>query len=343
MNKFIEKIGNFEFNIYTKLKKIEQPFNRNIPQNRFIPTKINIMLLDYNSVTKKFIEYCKKTYKRTEPIELRVFYSKINKILNKNFSLNNHVNEYYCKENNIFAIFPYYTDSFYLHYSYNTNNIYLIGNEKNLNRVILDFLTVDAKYLPLHASAVGKNETSLCFFSDSGCGKTSIMIKLLETHFDFIADDSLFISQDKVFRVYNMINIRKDFPNNPVISSIVSKEKSAKISLNTEYFSKRLGFKLGNSYANRKYILLLKDKNNIKKYDTYNLLHKLDEPFPAISMHSFWCAHYMVKNNIENFITDKIYTSVRFWEEELKDTVFLYTNEIWKKNRSDTIEKIINI
>ena len=142
-----------------------------------------------------------------------MFYDSLNKYLDKHYDLKSHINKYYRRGNKVFAIFPYDNDNFYLHYSYDNNNIYLIGNEDNLNRIILDFLTSSSEILPLHSSAIGINKTALCILSDSGCGKTSLMLKLLEKHFSFITDDSLFSINNKVYRVSNIINvyISKDY------------------------------------------------------------------------------------------------------------------------------------
>lgn len=169
------------------------------------------------------------------------------------------------------------------------------------------------------------------------------MIKLLATHFSFITDDSLFVSHDKIKRIYNMMNVKKDYPNNLVISKKVNKQKNKeKIPINLGELTKKIGFELGNEYSNKKFIYLSKNIDDLAllKKGGKNILAKLKEPFPAISTHSLWCLHYLSNN--KNYIKDLVQKSINYWSNELNNIDYIYTNDIWKKG-SDTIEKIINI
>ena len=151
-------LGNYRFNIYsTHSSKLKLAFNNDIKPNKNFPiVDINIYLIEKGILYKNIIEYCTTSYDKFSPYFIEDFYKELNKALEKNYSLKTHVNRYYIKNSNIFACFPYSSDNFYIHFSYNDNNIYLLGNENNLNRIILDFLTVSSEYLPFHSSACRK-------------------------------------------------------------------------------------------------------------------------------------------------------------------------------------------
>ena len=169
------------------------------------------------------------------------------------------------------------------------------------------------------------------------------MIKLLATHFSFITDDSLFVSQNKIKRIYNIINVKKDFPNNKIISKKISSQKNQeKIPINLTKLTKKIGFYLGNEYVNKKYIYLSKNDDNLYflKAGRKAILNTLKEPFPSISTHSLWCLHYLVKD--KNYIKILTNKSIKYWSNEFNNIDYINTNELWKKG-SDTIEKIINI
>ncbi len=163
--KTIEQIGNFIFNIYSYFPYKNLSFNKFPKSQKYDDIEINIHVIRLDSKVRKFINYCENKYIQFNPINLQVFYDSLNKYLDKHYDLKSHINKYYRRGNEVFAIFPYDNDNFYLHYSYDNNNIYLIGNEDNLNRIILDFLTSSSEILPLHSSAIGINKTALCILS----------------------------------------------------------------------------------------------------------------------------------------------------------------------------------
>lgn len=342
--KTTEKIGNFIFNIYSYFPYENLSFNK-IPENqKYGNIEINIHVIKLDNKAKRFIKYCKDKYIQFNPIDLQMFYDSLNKYLNKGYDLKKHINKYYRRGNKVFSIFPYTNDNFYLYYSYGNNNIYLIGNEDNLNRIILDFLTSISEILPLHSSAIGIKKTALCILSDSGCGKTSLMLKLLEKHFSFITDDSLFTINNKVYRVNNIINVRKNFAENKIIDEYIKKKViqntyQEKVPINLNYFKNIIGFELGNSYSNKKYLYIAKEDCNLKEKE-YNIIKIMKEPFPSIAHQSYWCFHYITNNYLIR-IQDIVKNSINYWEKELKDIKYLSSNDLWK-NRGDITEKIIS-
>ena len=227
--------------------------------------------------------------------------------------MENHINRYYKYENYLFAYFPYSTDNFVLQYTTNYNKIQLYGSKNNLYRIILDFLTINQRYLPLHASSISKNNHSFCFIGESGGGKTSFLIKLLQKKYNFLSDDSIFVNHKKIFPTTYFLSVRKDFPNHPAIKNIVKNHKEEKIFINIEKdISSILLSKSVDISKNNFYIIKPKEK-------IWEGISKMLEPFPCISRHSFWCTKFVIRNNIDKWIGEKIKKSVAFWENQTKN------------------------
>lgn len=297
------KIGNFQFNIYTSLK-IKLFFNE-INPNIDLKEKIiiNIYLENNLKLMKNFLKYCDENKdKEFVPIELEYFYKKINEKLTYKHNIANHINKYYKIGNDILAIFPYVSDNFLLKYNELNNDIYIIGNNENLNRIILDFLSVSRTMLPLHASSVARNDTAIVLISDSCGGKTSILVKLLEIGYDFLSDDSMFFEKSGVYRVSNSLYFRRKFPNNYKFSEIAKKNEKEKIHVDMEKASTEFGFGLAEKASKLKVYVLKKDK-------TVCRIENMKQPFPCIDKQSFWCIKYIEKN-YEKYITDIIDKSI---------------------------------
>ena len=315
------QIGIYNFNIYTEKTKLNMPFHYfNFKSKKSI--KIKIFLNENKLEKNRVIEFCKEQGKLYIPDELNIFYNKLNKLLDKNLKIENHINKYYKYKNYLFAHFPYITDNFILQYTNKYNYIKIYGNENNLYRIILDFLTIYQKYLPLHASTISKENHSFSFIGESGGGKTSFLIKLLQKDYKFLADDSVFANNFKIFPTNYFLSVRKDFPNHPEINEITKKHKEEKIFINIE---------------KEVYSILLSDSINISKNTFYIInqkkkkwegLTKMEEPFPAISHHSFWCTKFLIKENInmDKWIENKLKNSLSFWINKTKNAKELNIN-----------------
>lgn len=317
------QIGVYSFNIYTETK-LNMPFHYlNFRNDKKIRIKI---FLNENILEKnRIISFCKEKGKQYTPDELRIFYQKINSLLNRNLKIENHINKYYKYKNYLFAYFPYITDNFVLQYSNKYNYIKIYGNANNLYRIILDFLTINQRYLPLHASAISKNNHSFSFIGESGGGKTSFLIKLLQKNYRFLADDSVFANNFKIFPTNYFLSVRKDFPNHPEINSIIKNHKEEKVFIDIEKeVSSILLSSSINISKNTFYIIKPKEKK-------WEGIAKMNEPFPAISHHSFWCTKFLVKENmdLDKWIENKLRDSLFFWESKTKNaqTITINFNE----------------
>lgn len=332
INTYNLEIGNYIFTIRTSQENLSLPFEK-LEGNKDLPIiKINIWLEDTPSFRKYFLDICENSAKSFIPKELKWFYEKINNTFYLKHNIFGNPNRYYKRNSEVFACFNYITDNFYLNYSYNNNNIYIVGNNNNLNRIILDFLTVSQEFLPLHGSAVECNNRAIGLISDSNCGKTTLLIKLLEKGFAFLTDDSLFIQKDSIVKVSNLLSIRKGFENNKKIADLTKQIQQEKMMLDINNLSKILGFKTA-TVANNIKIYTLKRKEQ----DKYQFI-KMRQPFPCIANQSFWCLHYLIQENEKEYINDVVDKSVKKANEILENAnnLIVELEEI-----EETIEKIV--
>ena len=294
---YSRNLGNFVFNIYSSLPNIEISFNE-IPPNENLKQNIiiNIFIENDEQLRKKYLELFKNNHNNYfYPEELVYFYQTLNNKLVYQREITKHDNKYYKINDDIFAYFPYISDNFLFKYSRINNDLYIIGNNNNLNRIIEDFLSISRKILPLHASCVEKNNNAIGLISDSNGGKTSILIKLLEKGYNFVGDDSLFFEDYKAYRVNNTLCFRKRYPNNTVLEEISRNSKEEKIHVDVNKVSNKIGFGLS---INKNPIQLINLGNTCKT------LEEMRQPFPVIANHSFWCTQY-ITNNYSEYI-DKL-------------------------------------
>lgn len=318
MNSYYWKVGSLEFKICTNNKKIKLPY---YPITEQKTEKLITIFLEEDEVKKQeILKKCQRTWKPCFPKELDIFYEVINKFLETKINFKNHVNSYYQKDNNIVGYFPYLSDDFILHYSYKTNNITLYGNEINLYRILMDFLTVYNNILPLHASSLKKENNVFTFISGSGGGKTSLILKLLQKDFEFITDDSLFISEDKIIPVSDQIAICKKFPNHPVIEKMVKNHKTEKTYIHLEKIAK-IAKPTSLKKCSKPIYYYLQNKET-----SWRNLYRMKEPFPCISHHSFWCLHYFVTENQKQWAENRVEESFGFWQNQLENIKPLYLN-----------------
>lgn len=304
MNTYIYEIGSFIFEVNSTIEIDCFPFNTFIENNCLSKIHISIHLDDSDFLKKEFLEKC-QNLKSIIPSELEIFYTEINQLLHKKRNSKEHCNKYYTDGDHVFACFNYVTDNFCLKYSYTNNDIILYGNQYNLFRIILDFLSVSTTILPLHASALSRDNQGFCLIGNSKSGKTSILLKLLQRDFEFIADDSVFVNNDKIIRVSNSISIRTDVT--PPVFQTLGVEVNKKVN----FIVDKINCKVSDSATINKVIVLKKRSD-----EQYGLLD-MHQPFPLISHHSFWCLHYLAKENKKEYITDLLSRSLSYWQEKI--------------------------
>ena len=342
INTYNLNIGNYNFNIKSSQNINFENYNC-ITNNKNLPqVKLDIWLEDNGYLRNEFLKNC-KNMKKFIPYELHIFYEELNKILGKNYKEENIYNNFYTNGKEIYLCFRYITDDFFIYYKQDENEIFVIGNQNNLERIIIDFLTVSNIYLPLHAIAVkNPNGIGIGILGESGSGKTSFMIKLIEKGHLFLTDDALFMDENKnLIRVNNSFSFRKEYPNN----------------LKLEEYSKKINKeKIIVDFNLAKYLIKLEYIGKIEKYNFYKLnnvnkLSELKEPFPCISKNSFWCLQFIVKQNIREYINNLLAASIYEWNKIIKDSKYVkidfknldkFTDEFINDTRGDKNEKIIS-
>ena len=305
------QIGEIKISICTNRKNLKLP---HYPVTQ-IQVQKNIIIYLEEDIRKKeqLLKTCKETWNLCYPKELKNFYKVMNSYLIQKIHLESHVNYYYQKESSIVAYFPYYTDNFLLKYSYSDNIIKLYGNETNLYRILTDFASVNNKYLPLHASCLQKDKNVIGLVSTSGGGKTSLVLKLIQKGFNFVADDSLFMSQNKILPVSDLIAISKLYPNHPIIKRKIKRHKEEKVYIHLSKIAKMADELLLEKCTKTNFFYLQKRQGD------WNGLKAMKEPFPCIAHHSFWCLHYFEENKQLEYIDQKAKASFSFWENKLQN------------------------
>lgn len=327
LNKRVYKIANFTFNIYSSMDNIDVYINDSEKNNSITnDIELNIYVEKNNTIIKRFEEI----YKHNTifyPNELKCFYEIINDEFIYKHNIEKHPNKYIKIKNNIYCYFNYIDDKFYLKYSYNDNNIYLCGNNENLNRILLDFISISQEVLPFHGSGVTYKKQAFGLITDSKCGKTSILIKLLENKCDFLTDDSIFIKEKKAYRVLNELSFRKEYPNNKFLEEYSKKIDTEKININMQKYHKKIGCNLSENTKIGNIFMLQKDIDKTKS------ILDIKQPFPAISKHSFLFLHY-VTDNFESYINNILQNTVKE-AEGLKNSL------IYIKINFDNIDKMV--
>lgn len=324
------QIGNIRINIYTNRKNLKLPYFP--PTQKTIEKDIIIYLEENTKEKEKILKNCQNTWKFYYPKEIVNFYEVLNKKLVLKINLDNHVNCYYKKENEIIAYFPYSTDNFLLKYSYDNNIIKLFGKPINLYRILTDFINVENEYFPLHASCVQKEGNVIGIMSASGGGKTSLVLKLIQKGYEFVSDDSLYMSKNKIIPVSDIIAVSKTFPNHPLIEEETKKHKEEKILIHLEEIIQNISLRKIKDYKTIRFFSIEKVKTN------WNGLEDIKEPFPCISHHSFWCLHYFETKNQKSFIETKMNKSFIFWQKQIQKIKPIYLDF---NNFENSIEKIL--
>jgi len=68
------------------------------------------------------------------------------------------------------------------------------------------------RLVPLHAACVGLGDRGVLLMGDSGAGKSTVALQCLESGFDFLAEDSVFVAPDtmRATGIANFLHVRRD-------------------------------------------------------------------------------------------------------------------------------------
>lgn len=136
--------------------------------------------------------------RRDVPQVLRQFYSAMDQLQIPCLPPERHCNAWWAEPGVIHGQFPYVTDRFCLSVFPEEKKVEIFGNEKNLNRVILDLLSCYASVPPLHGAAVEKKGKAYILLAGSGGGKTRAVSALVERGYTYIADEEIFWREERM-------------------------------------------------------------------------------------------------------------------------------------------------
>lgn len=197
LNEYKLNIGNYNFNIKSS-QKLNLSNYGNIEINETLEQiELNIFLSDKIRIKEYFYSKC-KNIKKSIPIDIEIFYSELSNIMKKQYSAGNIYNSFYTNGLENYYFFNYVTDDFCVYFKQNNNEIFIIGDENNLERVIIDFLTVSNIFLPLHAIAVAKNSKNI------NKDKITINLNLAKLLIKLKLIDKI-----EKYRFYKLTNVKK--------------------------------------------------------------------------------------------------------------------------------------
>ena len=127
-------------------------------------------------------------------------------------SIKQHINCYCEYGDYIYAHFRFPSDDFYLAYHTYKNEIFLWGNEANLERILISVLSMTGDALPFHSALIEHHGNGYMIIGDTGSGKTSIAMMLLQKGAAFIADDIAYIDRTGYgYRCGNYMSLRNTY------------------------------------------------------------------------------------------------------------------------------------
>ena len=308
IKKYRVSCGNFLFNIYTHMRNINLNAFENIHANPNIPKfEINIWIDKKNSISQfnckyeKVVEYV--------PQKLMEFYNLLDSYSIPHIPMNKRINRFYNVHGLIHADFPYITDKFCLEYYPGKHEVWVVGDEITLERIIIDFLSVTAKIFPLHGSCIKIRDKTVLLLGESKSGKSSLVLKLMNMGAEFYSDDILFIYDNEVVRCGSFIGMRNEYLPLEMKRLTGGRRSQEYTYLNVYELASKHEYRLGNRSSVSEIFMI-----SPIEYARLNLY----QMFPMIPHESMWCAD--VLDYHMNFIERQIYESKEFYYSYLKNS-----------------------
>lgn len=146
--------------------------------------------------------------------------------------INKHINKYVQWNNGVFVHYSFPSDDFYVAYYKNSNEMYVWGNEANLERILISFLSMTGDTLPYHAACVRYHNKGFMIIGDTYSGKTSLVLSLLARGASYIADDILYVDENNCgHRCCEYLSIRNNYIQ-PNLKEAVEFSKAEKSFIN---------------------------------------------------------------------------------------------------------------
>ena len=269
-------IGNFKFKICTHKKNFKQLTEKKIIKNKNLPDLDITIWLDEND------EYIRNIKKIMDKCEKYIPEAVVNsyKYLNLDLKLlENRINKYVKYNNDIYVHFRFPTENFYLVYSIDKPEIFIIGNEIYLERIITDLLTITSENLFLHAACIRYKEYGYIILGKSNYGKTGIALNMLENNAVYLADDIVQLNGNIANRCCDYMSVREEYiPDS--LKKYVCYEKPNKSYIDLDYMREDSKLKISDIILISKIILISPmNKEELKPTDLFFIF----------SRDSMWC------------------------------------------------------
>lgn len=279
INKYQIKCGNFTFNINTHMQCVNEAAFDQIIANPMIPHfEVNIWI--EKKIDTDHLNACMENGINFIPPQIVKLYDILDCNGIPHIPSNKRINRFSDLNGMVYARFPYITDNFYLTYRPRTQEIFIVGDEVTLERIIIDFLSITAQMTPLHGGCVTINNNSFLILGESKSGKSSLILKLMDLGAEYIADDILFIHNNEVIRQGSYMGIRNDFLPQKLKSLYLGKSSEHYSYINIFEMEKALGYRLGKRSTISDIFMI--HPMEYSKLATCQL-------FPMIPHESIWC------------------------------------------------------
>lgn len=171
-------------------------------------------------------------------------------------SMKQHINHYCEFGDYIFSHFRFPSDDFYLAYHRYINELFLWGNQANLERILISVLSMTGDVLPFHSALLEYQGNGYMIIGDSGSGKTSIAMMLLKKGASYIADDILYMDRDgNGYRCGDYMSLRNEYLTKE-LSRYTEFEKGDKAFINVKSMCKENEWGLKDSVRINRIILI---------------------------------------------------------------------------------------
>ncbi len=157
---------------------------------------------------QQFME-CIQTARAVFPEALRFFYQTLQDYNVSFLPPEQHCNRYYRHENLMLADFPYAEDQFFMLWDPEKRTVWLYGRPECLRRILSDLQSISWSLLPIHGAAAQKDGKATCILGNTNSGKSFLLQILMKQGYSYLADDALYIKNDKIHRMDEFISLRE--------------------------------------------------------------------------------------------------------------------------------------
>jgi hypothetical protein len=200
----------------------------------------------------------------------------------------------------------YYKDRLIVGFSENCDEVEIFGDPEAKNKILLDLVVSDSSVSPIHGCVLAKNGKAVVVVSDSKMGKSSLVIRGMESGYDFLSDELVLCDGSFVYCCLTPIYIDS---KNLHLRHRLKDDIQDPIAL-----AKRFKVSTPSKAAVQACIVLINKE--------WKGLSSLTRPYPSVVSNSYWGTYAMYpdwKNRLE--LIRK--TTHIFWNQFLASSIVL--------------------